>query len=111
MENTKFHDYTEAQSIVEIASKYGIKIRKNMTFDELCDKLDEKCYVYCYSSYKYKLLEAVAEDIAILEIFEELYDEGITSSNIQYINGAIYQLIRENYGDKTLDYFVETKTA
>ncbi len=95
-----FHDYTEAQQIISEAANYGVKITQNMTFGKLCDKLDEADYQYEYSPYTHDLLSAVATDLNILETFVEIMNGGITPNNIQYINEAIFNLVREIYGDR-----------
>lgn len=107
---TKFHAYTEAKTIIsEIKEEYAdkITISEDMTLPELLSALDNKDldYTYEYSCYTHDLLNAVATEIALLDYFEDINEDGIRSDNVMWINRAIFDLIHAEYGDKPLSYF------
>lgn len=114
-----FNEYREACNLIEdIKNTWGeklceLKAIKNInaldeiTLNELIEFLNdnELEYNYEYSCYFSDLLNAVSQKICLLEYFEDICGEGITSDNIMWINRAIFDLIREEFGHQPLSYF------
>lgn len=105
----KFHEYTEAKSIIEDAENYLSEkdhedaFNCDITFGELVNMLFDHDYQYEFSCYYNDLLGNL--NFYHLEYIKDNFGEGLTADNVMYINEALFGEILDMYGEYKLSEF------
>lgn len=103
-----FNLLDETKSFVEsLINDYNLDCdHENTTLEEAIDLCEEAVYEYEYSVYTASLLEVMSEDLIIWEEFRDMCNE-FGDIDILCVNEAITRAMRNEYGDKTLQWILE----
>lgn len=103
-----FNLFDETRGFVKsLINDYNLECdHDDTTLEEAFDMCEDAVCEYEYSVYTAVLLEAMSDDLDIWVEFVEICKE-FGDMNILYVNEAIVREMRNQYGDKTLKWFLD----